>query len=178
MKTKELTKTELNNIYNNMYNRCYNDRVHELKPWYKDCTMCDEWLNDKYAFYDWVNDGNFYTIEGQKAVELDHDILVKGNKVYSPETAIFCPKPINAFFGGLRKKKDNDLPLGVTQMKNGLYKPQIAGYRGAFNTIEEAFEIYKMHKEAKIMVMADEYVKRIPYRLYEAMLNWKIEITD
>ena len=31
--------------------------------------MCDEWLEDKYAFYDWVNDGNFYIIDGEPTWE-------------------------------------------------------------------------------------------------------------
>ena len=46
------------------------------------------------------------------------------------------------------------------------------------NTPEEAFEDYKRHKEALILVTADKYKKYIPSKVYHAMLNWKVEITD
>ena len=46
------------------------------------------------------------------------------------------------------------------------------------NTSEEAFEEYKRHKEALIIVTADKYKKYIPSKVYNAMLNWKVEITD
>lgn len=177
MKTLELSKTQCNRIYNNMYNRCYNEKIHETRPWYKDCTVCDEWLQDKYAFYDWVNDGNFYIIDGEKTVELDHDILVKGNKIYSPDTCIFVPKSINSMFGGSSKKKNNGLPVGVVQV-GAKYRPQVKGYRTTYETPEEAWKIYAEHKKARIIVMADEYVGKIPYKLYEAMLNWEFSIDD
>lgn len=48
----------------------------------------------------------------------------------------------------------------------------------AKNTPEEAFEEYKRHKEALIIVTADKYKKYIPSKVYNAMLNWKVEITD
>ena len=49
---------------------------------------------------------------------------------------------------------------------------------GYFHTAEEAFMEYKRHKEALILVTSDRYKKRIPDKLYNAMINWKIEIGD
>lgn len=178
MQVKNLNKTECNQIYNNMYQRCYNEKVHQIKPWYTNCIMCDEWLEDKYSFYDWINDGNFYEIDGEPTVELDKDILVKGNNIYSPETCIFAPKSINSLFGGTMKKNDNGLPIGVLQTKNGKYKPQIRNYPDVFNTPEEAWEVWKEHKQATVIHKADEYLGKIPMKLYYAMLSYEFEITD
>lgn len=178
MKVKNLSKTDCYTIYNNMKSRCYNEKIHAQKPWYKDCTMCDEWLADRYAFYDWVNDGNFYVIDGEPTVELDKDILVKGNTIYSPETCIFAPKSINTLFGGSSKKNDDGLPMGVTMTENGKYKPQIKRFPDVFDTPEEAWEIWKLHKQSLVIQKADEYLGKIPMKLYYAMLNYQYEVTD
>ena len=47
-----------------------------------------------------------------------------------------------------------------------------------FDTPEEAFQTYKEFKENYIKQVADEYKDKIPEKLYEAMINYKIEITD
>ena len=62
-----------------MLQRCYDDKLHKRHPSYKDCTVCEEWLNFQ-NFAKWFNDNN---IDG---CQLDKDLLIKGNKIYSPET--------------------------------------------------------------------------------------------
>ena len=49
---------------------------------------------------------------------------------------------------------------------------------GTFNTVEEAFDKYKITKEKLIKDVAEKYKDKIPSKTYEAMMNWKIEITD
>ena len=49
---------------------------------------------------------------------------------------------------------------------------------GYFETPKEAFQAYKVAKENYIKQVADEYKDKIPYRLYEAMYNYEVEITD
>lgn len=49
---------------------------------------------------------------------------------------------------------------------------------GTFKTPEEAFQKYKEYKEQYIKDTAKRYKDKIPYSVYEAMMNWKIEITD
>lgn len=177
MKSVELTKSQLNVIYNNMIQRCYNEKCLERKPCYRGITVCDDWKNDKYSFYDWVNDGNFYVIDGEPTVHLDKDLLVKNNTVYSPDTCLFVPASVNALFGGTSKRQDNGLPIGVVQVGER-YKPEITGYRESFETVKEAWEVYAKHKEAKIIYLADQYLKKVPYKVYQAMLDYKIDITD
>ena len=49
---------------------------------------------------------------------------------------------------------------------------------GRFDTAELAFNRYKEYKEDFIKDMAEQYKDAIPYKVYEAMINWKIEIDD
>ena len=49
---------------------------------------------------------------------------------------------------------------------------------GLYNTIEDAFNAYKQFKEANIKQIADEYKDKIPDKLYKAMYDYKVEITD
>ncbi|MFR3004934.1 MAG: hypothetical protein ACLTML_06115 [Blautia faecis] len=56
---------------------------------------------------------------------------------------------------------------------------QIGKYsNGTFKTPEEAFQKYKEYKEQYIKDTAKRYKDKIPYSVYEAMMNWKVEITD
>lgn len=81
------TREQKYNLLNNMKTRCYNPNYHKVRPDYKECSVCDEWLDNHIAFYEWV-DHNYYKIKGEQSVQLDKDILVPGNKVYSPDTCI------------------------------------------------------------------------------------------
>ena len=47
-----------------------------------------------------------------------------------------------------------------------------------YDTQEEAFESYKNFKEKYIKEVAKQYKEKIPFSLYEALINYKIEIND
>lgn len=51
---------------------------------------------------------------------------------------------------------------------------------GTFDTPEEAFQTYKIAKEAYIKEVAqDSYDKgEITEKVYQALMNWQIDITD
>ena len=157
-----------------MLERAYSEKYHLKEPSYKNVTVCEEWHN--YSnFKKWYED-NYYEIEGE-SMALDKDILVKGNKVYSPKTCVFVPKTINSLFvkPSISKK---DLPIGVSVV-NGRYRAKSgSNHLGAFNTPEEAFYAYKEFKEKYIKQIADKYKPYIPQNLYEAMYRYEVEITD
>ena len=44
--------------------------------------------------------------------------------------------------------------------------------------VQEAFEEYKKYKEGFIRELAKEYKGKIRDCIYNAMLNWKVAITD
>lgn len=146
--------------------------------------MCDEWKYDMYSFYEWVNDGQFYKVDGESSVQLDKDILGRVNgleKLYSPETCIFVPAKINSFFSGSRRK--NNLPAGVIQIKDtDKYKINPYAYKiyDVFDTPEEAWNCWKEHKDAQKLALADEYYSagKIPKRVYDAIVQYDFRVTD
>lgn len=84
-----------------MLQRCYSE-CYKNKPTYIDCYVCDEWLCYE-NFKKWY-DKNYYTVENE-IMNLDKDILVKGNKVYSPKTCCFVPKRLNILFVNTTNKE-------------------------------------------------------------------------
>ena len=168
-------------LWNDMQTRCYNAKYHKRSPEYEECSICQEWLEDKEKFFQWVEE-NYYSV-GDESMDLDKDILVKGNKVYSPDTCVFVPHSINTLFLSCKGKRGK-YPIGVYYDSDK--KKYCANVNvnseciklSVKNTPEEAFEEYKRHKEALIIVTADKYKKYIPSKAYNAMLNWKVEITD
>lgn len=59
-----------------------------------------------------------------------------------------------------------------------MFKYNKGVYLGNFDTIEKAFQAYKVAKEAYIKEVADKWKDKIEPRVYEAMYNYKVEITD
>lgn len=172
--------TKYYKYWQSMLKRCYDSKYKEKQPTYKDCFANKE----TYCFQDFCKwfDKNYYEIEGER-MELDKDILCKGNKEYSFNTMIFVPQRINVLF--VKNDVDRgDCPIGVYYCKsNNKYKAEcrILGdnkYLGFYNTPEEAFLAYKQFKEAYIKEVADEYKNRIPKELYDAMYTWEVEIDD
>lgn len=164
--------------WHDMMNRCYNKKFLARQPQYRGCTVCEEWLN--YSnFKVWFDKNKIHGI----SLDIDKDILFKGNKVYCPESVAFVPHVINTLFVN-NKERRGDLPVGV-YFDNGkgkyraemmfLGEPIQLGY---FDTAESAFARYKEYKEDFIKDMAEQYKDKIPHKVYEAMVKWKIEIDD
>ena len=168
--------------WNGMLERCYDIKYQTKQPTYVDCTVCDEWLNFQ-NFAKWY-DNNYYHIDGEKMC-LDKDILIKNNKIYSPDTCIIVPESINLLFVKANNLR-GEYPIGVYyNSKNNklIARCDIRGKKihlGCFelNQIEEAFLAYKTFKENHIKRIADEYKDLIPERLYNAMYEYEVEITD
>jgi len=164
-----------------MMQRCYSKDYHEKFPTYKECLVCEEWYNYQ-TFAKWY-DENYYTINDERMC-LDKDILVKGNKIYSPNTCVFVSNDINMLFIKNNKLR-GDLPIGVNfdisknkyiaqcNVKNKLRKLGIF-----YNPTDAFYKGYKIAKEKYIKQIADEYKDKIPIVLYEAMYNYIVEITD
>jgi hypothetical protein len=159
--------------------RCYSEKERFKNLTYIDCIVDEQWLNFQ-NFAQWWHE-NYYEIEGQQ-MQVDKDILHKGNKVYSPETCVFVPQDINILF----TKRHRTLPTGVQyDKKRNKYRAfcginnKLIAIGNNFETIEDAFYLgYKPFKEQYIKNMADEYKDRIPIKLYNAMYNYQVEIDD
>lgn len=158
-----------------MLQRCYDPYFLNKHPTYRDCIVCEEWHNFQ-NFAKWY-DENYYEI-GEEIMSLDKDILVKGNKIYSPETCVFVSQRINT----LIIKSDDIKTTYHKDGRNKIYSVtiRIEGKRFSkgFFTLKEAKLFYKQFKENYIKRVADEYKNLIPKKLYEAMYEYKIEIND
>lgn len=168
--------------WKHMLERCYDEKLHKKHPTYIGTFVCEEWLNfQNYA--QWY-DENYYKIDGER-MHLDKDILVKGNKQYSPETCVFVPSRINSLFTKCNSSRGNT-PIGVTYVtRDEVYVARCMTGRknkrkilGSFDDPIKAFNSYKKFKEDLIKQIANEYINEIPNSLYKAMMNYIVEITD
>ena len=167
-----------------MLNRCYSAKFQEKRPSYIGCSVSDDWLY--YPNFKKWYDNNYYEIDN-KTSQLDKDILIKGNKVYSPETCVFVPNFINLLFIK-RQKLRGAFPIGVNYDKaSKKYRAQLNIFKdgkktrknlGYFTTPEEAFNAYKRAKEDYIKKIADNYKDKIPAKLYQAMYSYRVDIDD
>jgi hypothetical protein len=167
-----------------MLSRCYSKVYQKKQRTYKDCSVCDEWLTFS-NFKKWHDE---HYVDGY---ELDKDILVKGNKVYSPETCCYIPKEINTLLLKCDSKR-GDLPVGVIShtLKNGRvrYVAQCSSTLmsrpnnslGSYDSPQKAFDAYKKAKEKYVKELAVNYKlqNKVSERVYNALMNYKVDIKD
>lgn len=159
-----------------MLNRCYNINCSAYKNYGAEgVIVCDEWHNYQ-SFAKWYKENC-----PDNKFAIDKDILCKGNKVYCPEYCCFVPKDINTALTGRRHDRGN-YPIGVRE-KNGVLIAQInymgkKVHLGTFNTVEEAFEVYRKAKEKCLREYAELYKDVISPQVYNALYHYNIEITD
>lgn len=162
-------------VWSSMINRCYNPKEFNKHPTYSDCYVCNEWLIFS-NFEKWFNENHI------KGWQLDKDLIVKGNREYSPDKCCFLPISINSF---LTKKKAlrGKYVIGVYKSCDNkkfistlgcLDKPHF----GTFDTEIEAFNAYKKAKESKAREIAIEWKNKLDIRAYNALYNYQVDITD
>lgn len=163
-----------------MLRSCYSKKEIQRFPTYERCTVCDEWLNFQ-NFAKWLQ-SNYYQIPNE-IMCLDKDILIKGNKVYSPETCCVVPDNINILFtktDALRGK----YPIGVSWHKtHNCFVAQMNRdgkliHLGEFNNTIDAFNLYKVEKEKEIKRQANKYKEYLPTNVYEALMKYEVDIND
>jgi hypothetical protein len=168
------------NVWAHMLKRCYDEKYITKFPTYRDCIVAPEWHNYQ-NFADWY-DENYYIVPGQR-MELDKDILVKGNKTYSPETCVFVPQNVNVLLLRCESRR-GDYPIGVTRRKSGRFKSQCNDGNGnlcnlgLYDTPIEAFNAYKKFKESLIKRIANDLKDLIPNNLYGTLMCYEVDIDD
>ena len=162
-----------------MLQRCINPMADKSTESYVECEVCDKWMNFQ-NFAKWYYENEYSCCNETLCV--DKDILIHGNKLYSPNTCILVPQRINLLFIKEYARR-GDLPIGVQKHTNGGYTSLLSThegkkYLGYFYDSTLAFATYKKEKEKYIKEVADSYKNIIPQNIYEAIVNYRIEITD
>ena len=166
-----------------MLMRAYDKSFLKRYPTYKDVTVCPEWHSFQ-NFAEWCYSQHSFGMKDKngRGFDLEKDILVKGNKIYSPETCCLAPKEINLLLSSNRIRRGK-YPIGVTCSKYNRFHASVVKdwnpeFLGSFDTPEEAFEAYKEAKEAYIKEVAERWKGKIDDRLYQALINYEVSIND
>ena len=95
-------------VWAGMLKRCYSPKWLEQRPTYKGCTVADEWLYFS-NFKQWLDDNGYKP----NVHHIDKDILIPGNKIYSPSTCLLVTLAINNLLTD-RGNARGSYPMGVT----------------------------------------------------------------
>ena len=168
-------------LYRSLITRVYDEKFLLRNENYKDVSVCDRWLK----FSNFKSD--VFKMKGfDKSIsdkwELDKDLLSEGNKVYSPETCCFVPKTLNNLFKIPLNKTDKSLPTNVSRCKGSdrlMVRLQISPteykHLGCFDTLREAFPVYKEALLLRISNLLKEYDGLLDDRLVFKLENYDVE---
>lgn len=144
--------------WKDMLARCYSPKLKAKHPTYMGCTVAPEWHSFS-AFRAWMLTRDW---EGK---QLDKDILMPGNKFYSPETCVLVSAQLNSFMldGGASR---GEWPIGVCWSKcAGKFQAQCKNpftgkneYLGVFIDPNEANEAWRARKHELALAYADMQV--------------------
>lgn len=180
-------KTKACQLWENIKNRCeylpFKQEVRFGK--YLDVDSCIEW-KDFQNFAQWFEDvksKGYY----EAGWQLDKDILIKGNKTYSPECCVFLPEEVNKALN-IRSRNRGELPLGMSitgNTKNFIdvnfnckYEEFAVRTCLPIDELGKGFSIYKTAREKYIHFLADKYMEKLDPRAYQALKNYEININD
>ena len=171
-------------LWKSMLRRCYSDTYKKKCPTYEGCEVSENFKSYEY-FYEWCNKQIGFGDDGDgNPFHLDKDLLVKGNKVYSESTCVFIPAEINSLLTKRTASRGNHL-IGVYWDKTKkAFIAQVSKNKGkqehlgSFKTELEAFNAYKQAKESFVKEQANKWKDQIDDRAYNALMNYKVEITD
>lgn len=174
-----VTKFPFYNTWLEMLRRGFSEKEKERHPTYKNTTVCEEWKTAS-IFKAWMEQQNW------KGLDLDKDILIKGNNIYSPETTVFVPSYINTLLV-TSKAIRGKWPLGVSLLKDQIAKGRPKYFRASIKDkrnkdriqknlghFTDQYQAHSTWQEAKYGIFIkrlEEYSKEESFdiRVYNAM---------
>lgn len=160
--------------WSSMFRRCYSKIEEKRRSSYSDCEVHEDWF-DFQNFASWLTANKYYKDDYQ----LDKDLLVLGNKVYSAETCCLVPTQINNLLLD-KKSKPKELPIGAKEDgRSGRFVAAMSinaqnHHIGSFDTPKAAHKAYVAAKELHVKRIAKEWQGRIDERVYEALMSWRV----
>ena len=167
-------------LWKNMLRRCYSDKYKKKYPTYIGCKCSENFKSYEY-FYEWCHNQIGF---GNEGFELDKDLLVKGNKVYSEDSCIFIPTEINTLLVKSTASRGEHLIGVYWSNTNKAFVARVnkskggSEYLGLFNTEIEAFNAYKTAKESFVKEQANKWKSQIDLRAYDTLMNYTVNIDD
>lgn len=141
--------------WSSLLNRCYNENQQARNPSYIGCSVCDEWLSIS-NFKAWLTQDKEWFLK-----DIDKDLLVKGNKVYSPDTCVLVDGIVNRFMVGSTSNRGK-YPLGVNLASKDKFSAHCSNpftklkeFLGYFSTPNEAHQAWKKRKHEFACQLAD-----------------------
>lgn len=163
-------KTKEYMLFSSMKSRCKKD--------YVGCSV-DSLFEDFQYFAEWCNSQIGFKVN---SYQMDKDILVAGNKVYSPLNCVFIPKDLNCF----NRMNEGTYKQGVSwhegtgkfRARIQLVETQKRVCLGLFETEDQAFNVYKAAKEQEARkwyerLSSGEFL--VDPRVTERMKTWTLE---
>lgn len=151
-----------------MLARCYSAKFQERNPTYAGCSVSEEWKTFS-NFKAWMETQDW------QDKQLDKDILIEGNKVYSPESCVFVSKIVNSFtiecgaargewmIGVKRHKRNNKF---ISRCRNPYSKK--LEHLGLFTCELEAHQAWQVRKlELAHLLAAEQTDPRVATALVE-----------
>lgn len=156
-------------MWRSMIARCFSKKWNRVRvP--EQPRVIENWFNFQ-NFAEW-----YYNQSGSSLGnwELDKDIIVKGNRTYSPETCCLVPREINTAY-----------PMSYSQGSRVYYNSKDRYYRvnwrdesgkrsvKGFKTQEEAVDFKVLKTKERLQNLADKYVDNLDPVVYNLLMNWK-----
>ena len=177
-------KTKEYELWTGMLKRCYSDTFQKKQPTYEGCKASDNFKSYEY-FYEWCHEQVGFGVDGNgNSFQLDKDLLIKWNKVYSESTCVFIPQEVNSLLIKSTTSRGKHL-IGVCWHKRDkafvaqVHKNKgMSEHLGYFKTELEAFNAYKQAKESFVKEQANNWKSEIDERAYEALMSYTVDIDD
>lgn len=164
---KEVWRCPFYKVWADVMKRCLSGRFKSKHPSYEDCVAVPEWLSF-LQFKSWMETQDWH------GKHLDKDVLLRGNKVYGPETCAFVSPEVNKFILDNSSSR-GEYALGVSWHRaSGKFISQVCTtkdkvrYLGLYDCPEEAHEAWRKEKHKMAIVLAE---KESDIRVKEALRN-------
>jgi hypothetical protein len=150
--------------WHSMLERCYSAKYQARHPTYIGCTVCEEW-HSFMAFRVWMIKQDW------QGKQLDKDLLVAGNRVYSSDTCLFVSSQINTLlsYGG---QFQGNWPIGVCwDIENKKFRAacNINGSRKQLGRFTDPQAAHRVWQTCKIKAIHEAAASQEDARLVAAL---------
>lgn len=168
----EFVQTRLGKLHNNLTQRVNEscDRSKFYKA-YEGVEISDS-FKDAQRFCDWAVQQKGWGL----GYQLDKDLLSGDCKIYSEDTCVFLPREINFALATTKKNHakvggDGYYTLNIRLSGKEIMVP-------GFESADSALDAYRKYREAYVRKLATEYREVISEEAYEALMVWRLKVSE